>query len=282
MAVVCHDAGAANHIVAFMRANMHYDFKPAMFGPARKIWDAAFPNGAIFESIQSALAGSKVLLSGTGWQTPLEHLARKAANEAGIKSIAVLDHWVNYKERFNWNGDILYPNEFWVFDQYAFAIANKAFPNYVIRQLPNLYLDELVGCIPKTRHETSDILYVLEPIRDNWGSLISGEFQALDFFYSKLDSIPLAKNGIIRLRLHPSEAPEKYSKWIAKYIDLNIEIDQSSNLGEAISMANCVIGCESYALVVALHAGKKVYSSLPINAPPLRLPYADIIELRRL
>lgn len=282
VAVVCHDAGAANHIVAFMKANRNYDFRPAMFGPARKIWDAAFPTGAIFDSIENVLAGSKVLLSGTGWQTPIEHLARKAANEAGIMSIAVLDHWVNYKERFNWKGDVEYPNEFWVFDQYAFEIANKTFPNFMIRELPNLYLDDLVGQIPKARLETSDILYILEPIRDNWGSTLSGEFQALDFFYSKLDSIPFVGSGVIRLRPHPSEGPEKYSKWITRYVDLNIQIDQSSNLSEAISMANCVVGCESYALVIALHAGKKVYSSLPANAPPFRLPYAEIIELRKL
>jgi hypothetical protein len=39
------------------------------------------------------------------------------------------------------------------------------------------------------------------------------------------------------------------------------------------------VGCESMALVVALAAGREVFSSLPPWAPPCRLPHAGVRRL---
>ena len=43
--------------------------------------------------------------------------------------------------------------------------------------------------------------------------------------------------------------------------------------------ARWVVGCESQALVVALAAGRQVWSSLPPWAPPCRLPQAGVQRL---
>jgi len=40
-----------------------------------------------------------------------------------------------------------------------------------------------------------------------------------------------------------------------------------------------VVGCESFALVVALAAGRRVCSTLPPWAPPCRLPQPGIVRL---
>ena len=43
-------------------------------------------------------------------------------------NISVLDHWVNYKERFIRGGELILPDEIWVCDNHALALAKKAFP----------------------------------------------------------------------------------------------------------------------------------------------------------
>ena len=47
LAVVCHDAGSANVIIAWLNSYKG-DFRVCMEGPARKIWKKNFPNSEIF------------------------------------------------------------------------------------------------------------------------------------------------------------------------------------------------------------------------------------------
>jgi hypothetical protein len=53
-------------------------------------------------------------------------------------------------------------------------------------------------------------------------------------------------------------------------------------MAAAISQADIVAGVESFALTLALAAGRTVYSSLPPWAPALRLPQEGIRQIRRL
>ena len=69
---------------------------------------------------------SSVVITGTGWSSDLEHQARKLAFSRNIPSVAVLDHWVNYRERFKRNGTSQLPGELWVSDAEA---ATFGFPN---------------------------------------------------------------------------------------------------------------------------------------------------------
>ncbi len=99
MAVVAHDAGAANHIFAWLRANRHPDIVTILAGPALTLWRQQQGDCPQLE-LKDALVGAKTLLSGTGWASAIEHDARRLARQIGIKSIAVIDHWTNYRERF--------------------------------------------------------------------------------------------------------------------------------------------------------------------------------------
>src|SRR5437870_12848252 len=101
IAVVCHDAGAANIILAWMQAEVGCDWRVVMQGPAARLWSGLdVPNAKGYDTLEQAFEGAAVLLSGTSWASEIEHEARRQARVRGIKSIAVIDHWVNYKERF--------------------------------------------------------------------------------------------------------------------------------------------------------------------------------------
>ena len=90
LAVVCHDAGAANLIVEWLK-DYSGELRVCMEGPARVIWRKHFPDKKLIP-INRVIKDSTTLLSGTGW-ADLEHSARIDAKIRGIKSIAVIDHW---------------------------------------------------------------------------------------------------------------------------------------------------------------------------------------------
>lgn len=280
--VVCHDAGAANLIISWLVAMpwLHAALRPVMQGPAVPLWRQAFPSLPSIEDLQVALAGSCSVLSGTGWSSKLEHEARRLAAEAGLYSIAVIDHWVNYPERFIRDGRCILPDQIWVSDAHAARIARDHFAGIPITQLPNLYLDGLSQQVcALSSHAAGDVLYLCEPARSDWGRGVPGEFQALDFFAGHAALAGIPDSVRVRLRLHPSEPEGKYDAWIAAHGPV-FTLDKSASLAEAMRGARWVAGCESFAMNVALQAGRDVISVLPPWAPEFRLPQSGIRQLR--
>ena len=284
IAVVAHDSGAVNHIIAWSKNVDRKKMRVCLAGPALQLWESSFPRTSI-STLTDALSDAKSLLSGTGWASNLEHDARILARKLGIKSVAVVDHWTNYRNRFIRNGEEVLPDEIWVVDDHAQKLAETEFPGTHIVQLPNLYLDGLVKEVQSkevglTRSAESHVLYVLEPIRQVWGGDNQpGELQALDFFVKQMGLLRLGDNPSIKLRLHPSETTGKYDKWLEAQKGLTVTLDNSLNLAESIAWSNVVVGCQTYAMVIALAAGKRVISSIPPWAPPCVLPQPEIIKL---
>ena len=288
VAVACHDAGGANQIFAYLAAQKLRNSKAYIKGPALILQEKYCLNIKKENSLEAALNGAKLLISGTGWQSDLEHDARKLAKLRQIKTVALIDHWTNYEDRFIRKGEIIHPDEIWVTDPYARKLALNFFHNIPVKQIPNYYLQEKVFRIMELSSScTGELLYILEPARNTWGRTSQGEFQALDFFIRKLTRFDLPKPVNVVLRSHPSDPKGKYDAWISKYQNLfgksiSFTLQGDVSLEEAIARASFVIGCESYALTIALAAGKKVYCSLPPWAPKCRLPHKGIIPLEDL
>ena len=69
-ALVAHDAGAANHILAWVRAGWLQPDRLCLQGPALALWQQAF--GAVdSRPLEQALEGCASVLSGTGWASTL-------------------------------------------------------------------------------------------------------------------------------------------------------------------------------------------------------------------
>lgn len=296
LAVVAHDAGAANHILAWLQGSSGHALLPSMAGPALQAWRRARGDTPQL-ALEQAVGAAQAVLTGTGWASDLEHEARRLARQQGKHSIAVLDHWTNYRERFERGGEQVLPDELWVSDPHALALARRLFPGLPVYQQPNAYLDGLVAEVraceaaatgarqaaPATR-----LLYVLEPIRQAWGELPEpGEFAALDFFMAGLDRLELGPEVEIRLRPHPSDPPGKYDAWLARQNAIppegaTLALDGAPTLAQALAWAGVVAGCQTYAMVVALAAGRRVVSSVPPWAPPCVLPHPGILQLSAL
>jgi hypothetical protein len=283
VAVTACDAGAANLIIGWLKDCGAMDVRVASDGPARSLFATELPQLPQMPA-EEALRGAAVLLSGTSRLSLLEHESRKRARRIGVPSIGVVDHWVNYRRRFRRRGELLLPDAIWVADEFARSIAERCFPGLPVHQKRNRYLELLVSAIktpPAAKGRALRILYVLEPCRSTWGrGEPSGEFQALEFFTSQLPRLGVGRNAVIRLRPHPTEPADKYARWIAKHRACNIALDDVRSLAAAISWADWVVGCETFAMVVALQAGRRVFSTLPPWGPRCRLPHAGIVRLR--
>jgi hypothetical protein len=287
LAVVAHDAGAANLIIGWLRMRRDLDIRTCLAGPAVELWAAVFgkPRSATLDEV---LTGAQMLISGTSYASELEHQARVLAKARGIRSIGVIDHWVNYSDRFVHGGSCVLPDEIWVTDEYALSIATACFPGIAVLQKLNHYLADLVEQVravntQPSSSESQRVLYVLEPIRHPWAKgAEAGEFQALDYFLGKFPSLGLDKNTMVHLRPHPSDPVGKYREWMLYKSGWNLKLDPNLSLADSIAWANIVVGCETYAMVVALAVGRRVISTLPPHAPLCRLPMKDILHLRDL
>jgi len=281
LAVVCHDAGAANLILAWLDETALPGVRTVMEGPAARLWENRFGSHFTRLTLDEALHGAASVLSGTGWGGDVEHRARQRARELAIPSVAVIDHWVNYADRFLRSGTIVLPDVFWVTDEYALLEARRCFPGYPIRLRENRYLlQQLAQIAPVTETDAGEVLYALEPARAEWGRGTPGEFQALDFLADHLREAGLAADAHIRLRPHPSDPPGKYQRWMQEHPRLHTSLDDSPDIARSVSRARWVAGCESFALVIALGAGRNVICTLPPWAPACRLPHSGMIHLK--
>ena len=286
LAVVCHDAGAANLIVAWLK-DYKSEVRVCMKGPAQIIWERNFPDNKLLP-INRVMDDSNTLLSGTGWGD-LEYEARIQAKQRNIKNIAVIDHWTDYKGRFIRNQKELLPDLIFVSDKYAYKKAKISFPSISIIQFPNNYLQLEANLVSSARVREcqtpiENILIIAEPFREKiLGNDSTLEFISIEFLMSSLNKINLSRNLVnITLRLHPSEPLDKYNFLQNKYQDLVTEFKIGSNkeLYEDIAWADLVVGMNSFALVISIVAEVPTMSILPPGFKHCELPYEEIIYLR--
>ena len=282
ISLIANDAGSANLLIYFFLARNLQPAKVFMAGPALKIWDNCFPDTLIASSIKEAIIGCSTVITGTGWQTDIEHEARILAKNMKIYSIACLDHWVNYEERFSRNNERILPDEIWVFDEHALDLANKIFLDTPIVLQKNFYLEHMIS-LAKAEEVPyiPELLYLSEPVRNDWGQDVQGEFQALDYFLQNIEKIGLPHEYNFIFRFHPSENINKYKKFLDER-SIKYTFDINTNISTSLGRALWVVGCQTYALVIACALQRNVFSSLPPEAPELILPHKEIQQIKHL
>lgn len=288
IAVVSHDAGGAEILSSWLRQNQ-VPYCLVLEGPARGIFErklGACPILALIDAIQVC----EWVLCGTSWQSDLEKQAIVQANTAGKKVVAFLDHWVNYPERFQLGDARVLPDELWVGDAEAQAIAQTLFPGLSVVLTPNPYFIDLqaellAAARPSKEGSLISVLYVCEPVREHalsaygneryWGYT---EEEALQYF---LDHVALlgADVSAIVIRPHPSESKTKYD-WARQANALVTETASNKTLLAQIQEADVVVGCASMAMVVGLLAKKRVVCSIPPGGKACELPQVEIEHLQ--
>jgi len=290
-AIVAHDAGGAEVLSSHIRQRgLACLF--ALQGPACVVFERKLGSYSNL-ALEVALQGSERLLCGTSWQSGLELDAIELARAIGKPSVAWVDHWVNYRSRFLRNGKMVLPDEVWVGDIDAYNLALKHLPEIPVRLVENPYFLEIKATLqnelplyPPLPQQLS-VLYVCEPVREpaflrfgdelHWGYT---EEQALRYFLSNIAVLGKPVGRIV-IRLHPSETVGKYDEVVAEF-DLPISFSQGHTLSAEVAGSDCVVGCNSMAMVIGLLGGKRVISCIPPGGPPCVLPQAGIELLCKL
>jgi hypothetical protein len=282
LGIVCHDAGAANIIKGILEDSFDDSNVVEVFarGPSREIFRGGSFALSNDEPLFDFLSRQRSLLIGTGWVSDLEQNARKIASTLSIPSISVLDHWVNYRDRFISHGNFLCSEAVLVFDEYGVRECERVFSEDEVQivMTENPYVSGLVSKINTKECEGKSHLYLCEPMRTDWGRGTPGEFQALEYFLQHKSKLGLGEDQQIGLRLHPTEPRDKYTHFLSNTPELYLLRD--TYLEEDIGRSSAVIGVSSAALIPAFLSGRRTISCLPPWAGKRVLPHSEIEYIR--
>lgn len=295
--IVCHDAGAAEVVSAWVRRKPRQLFAYVVEGPARKIFERKLGSDLQFIDLEAAKtrrARISKVITGTSWSTDLEKRALKWAKSEGLPTATYLDHWVNYRVRFETDNGLILPDEIFVYDQLGKQIAERELGHKNVQIVENPYWEDVSNEIRvleshfrKTRQpETINLLFVTQPISDAAKKMKGdpngygySEFSALEAFLEWLQP-QLAKIGEFRLRLHPAEASGKYDEFFAKKApSLNVKSSPNDDLLKDIAWSDWVVGCDTMAMLIGVKAKKRVLSCIPKGGVPLGMPLPEIERL---
>lgn len=301
--MVAHDAGGAEVLSSLLRRGLgasaatlaaRHGVRFHLAGPALSVFKrklGPLPN----LGVDAALHRAGALLCGTGWQSDWEFGALRRAIQRGIPSVACLDHWTNYRERFVRHGLQCLPDALWVDDEHALALAAQLLPERPAQLLPNAYFADMRDDIARLQGQRAAgaaapdekgvrVLYVCEPLREaalrqhgnerHWGYT---EEEALRHALRQLPRLgsPIAR---LVLRPHPSEARDKYDALLAESA-LPVRRGGDRELLLEVLDSDWVVGCNSMAMLIGLLAGKRVLCSIPPGGAPCSLPQPQIESL---
>jgi predicted dehydrogenase len=296
IAVIAHDAGSSELICAFI--HHHYNLAD---------WHIfAFPDSpmatiCLRENIPFTPIGDAnkqlesihpdVLLFGTGWQEKIERPYVTYCKKHAIPTVAFLDHWSNYRERFG------YPNRGWeencgdftaVHDEKAYTIAlSLNLPNVI--KLPNFYLQDLIN--KQKNHavfSNDNLLFLSEPTdevakrtygdENYWGFT---QYTALEDILNNFEHFECEG---LTIRLHPSETSAGFKKILKKFPHIRVQINDAKtfDLTAQLLGARMIIGFDTMALYIAALLGKSVISYLPSTNRDFLLPLPSTQQVRSL
>lgn len=289
--VVAHDAGGAEIISSYLRRG-DQDFMCCLDGAARGVFARKFGNLRI-QPVEALIAATDWVMCGTSFLSDLEWQALRAARAAGKRTVTVLDHWVNYRDRFFRHGEQCLPDEIWIGDEVGAVLARKELPEVPLKFVPNAYFldlrDEIdaLGAMPAEAGRGLRVLYVCEPLREDgialhnderfWGYT---EEEALRHFLGNAIRLTPGIERIV-VRAHPQEPRNKYL-WAVEEFDLPIVTDEDKTLLQQVAASDVVVGCASMAMVVGLIAGKRVVSCIPPGGKTVPLPHPQIERMEAL
>ncbi len=279
--MVAHDAGGAEVVSSWLRRHRdQWEVAVVVDGPAVNVFGRKLGDDLVRLSELPALAGVAFVLCGSSGAATLERRAVRQARSAGagVRCAVWLDHWVNYPMRFELDGASVLPDEVWVCDEHAAALARAELPGADVRLKGNPYLEDFAAEVHALEGESRSgvidaerILYVTEP-----------NAVATDGLEKYLRYLGRREGGEVELRLrtHPAEPPDKYDTLLERHAGgAKPEISADATLARDVAWADTVVGLDTMAMFAAVHAGRRVISVLPPGMPAHLPPDARIERL---
>lgn len=246
--VAAYDAGGAEQI-SWLLQKLPIKALAYIGGPAIRI----FENSEItFERADqlSEVMNCDLIITGSGWMSQLEVTAIEEAKQRGIPCLTILDHWVNYLERFGSNENNL-PQILAVTNSVALQITQEKFPNKLVWLLPDFQVENYQKRMRQSKKTPSCALILLEPT-STLNSMFAISDEIIEELIESAISLKRARGlSSVILRLHPSQLSFPLIENKLKEFPEEIKISENSSLLEDLEISTVVFGLNSYAMYIS-------------------------------
>ena len=276
------DAGSANYLIPVLK-QLPLQFKVFAQGPAASIFENAgidfqFVAPCSWENLcevgESLLKHEifRFVVAGTSWGATVDKAIIQAAQKYHIPSVAIIEHWNLYRERFSRleNGnliesDLFLPNQIWVNDEIAKNQAIEAglsVDRLIAVGQPFLEFQYHQLCKKKKRIQNQQIVFVSERIREDFvkGSSIDRKYDEYSVLESLCKVFDFSKYELI-IKLHPQEDKNKYQNLVSH--NSQIKTIKQCDIFELILTSKKFLGMASMLLIEAALVRNDVFSFMP-------------------
>lgn len=275
-----HDPGGANVIYSLIASAVSEQIEPTVWaaGPARHILPMAEPwemPGDEHQVTKLLIAAKPdIVVTGTSMHSTFEQRCWLAAKTLGIPSIAVIDAWAHYQERFNYSqGVSVFPTNIFVIDQPCKEGIEAICPGETqVHIIGHPFLEQRMAeykltekdCHPKrTFGDMQTIIFFSEPLQGDFGR----ENPYSEDQYDIANRLVVAAGKLrhqVLIKPHPREHIEDWLKWLelqkpgVGYV--SITNDDAKRL---LQKGGIVVGMATMVLVEAVLSGLKAISVQP-------------------
>lgn len=294
IALFAHDAGGAEILLALLKASLHVNifcifcladspcYTLVKAKNLEKHWCEIAPTKEDIEA-KLSLFDPKIVLYGTGWQNHLEYHFLDYAKAHKLPSLAFLDHWTHYRERFG------FPEINWTNNLPSFIVAHDktSVEKAKALGLPNIIAIKNYALLAQLKdaqkvfeniQESDTLLFLSEPTAKvaerSFGDAYFWGFTEKEVFKNILTCKEKFDCQKIIIRLHPSDKPETYQA-----IDNTVAFSKVTLL-EDITRAKIIIGIDTVALYTAYLLGKRVISYIPSDKRECCVPLPKTNQLK--
>ncbi len=214
-----------------------------------------------------------VVFCGTSWGPSVDKALLWAARNRNIPSVAAVDHWELFRERFSrvenariTKADMFLPDQVWVADSSAHSIAIAAgLPAERVVALGHPHLESQarrLRAVPRPGRSEA-IVFVSERLRED--RLAGSPLDRGRDEYAALELVLAAARQLRRpvtVKLHPQEPPDKYTSILLQQ-EHAVTYVGKCDLAQLIHSAGHLVGLGSMLLLEAALVRNDVISLLP-------------------
>ena len=247
IAFVCREVGPARYLLALQQ---HLD--------AKILWCGSQVTVPLFEAERGTVTGldyaiteANLVVSAVSVGEGIDKSAIRISRESGLPSIAIVEHWSWFRERFFVDGIPVLPDLILVNDSIALNLAIEAgLPPNILKVAGNPVLENLANSQPKRSREiklaeqSKTVVFVSESLAAEKAVGLLPRMRFTE--YDVLNAILRYRDPLDRVivKLHPAENLTKYS-----HFGPDIEMLGQTSIQELAEISDVVIGLGSMLLL---------------------------------
>ena len=277
------DAGSANFFVPILRQLLlpftvfAQDKAAIIFQKAEIQFELVSPSSwlTLLSQGESLLEKGvySYIISGTSWGATVDKAITLAAKKK-IPTIAIVEHWNLYRERFSEieqgnikKLDVFLPDEIWVVDKSARDQAQESgLPSELLVPVGHPFLEYkyIQLCAHGVSTPNKKIVFISENIREHFieGSDLGrsyDEYSALEWL---LDTVDFSKYELL-IKLHPQEDANKYEQYLKGKKAVSVRSVKNTDTVSLICDSHKIVGMSSMFLLEASLVRSDVLSIMP-------------------